>query len=64
MSDTITLKENCTLKYQANLGEEIEEIAFEAGQELSVLKTWETAYLVKDEDGKLFNVKKELVEQG
>ena len=62
MSDTIKLKQATTLKHHSNLGEEIDEIRFQAGQELVVIKEWETAYLVKDADGKLFNVKKELVE--
>ena len=63
MSHTIRLKQATTLKHQSNLGEELDEIQFEAGQDLTVLKEWETAYLVKDADGKLFNVKKELVEE-
>ena len=62
MAETIRLKQATTLTHQSNLGEEIEEVKFEAGQDLVVLKEWEAAYLVKDADGKLFNVKKELVE--
>ncbi len=62
MSDTIKLKQATTLKHHSNLGEEVEEIRFEAGQDFVVLREWETAYLVKDADGKLFNLKKELVE--
>ncbi len=61
MSDTITIKETITLKHQANLGEEIEDVELAAGQELAVLKEWESAYLVKDDDGKLLNVKKDLI---
>jgi hypothetical protein len=61
--DTIKLKATTTLKYQPNLGEEVEEIQFEAGQPFGVLKEWETSYLAKDDDGKLFNVKKELAEE-
>ncbi len=63
MPNTIKLKAATTLKHHSNLGEDIDEIRFEAGQDLVVLKEWETAYLVKDDDGKLFNVKKELVEE-
>jgi hypothetical protein len=61
--DTIKLKAPTTLKHQPNLGEEAEEIQFEAGQPFAVLKEWETSYLAKDDDGKLFNVKKELAEE-
>ena len=63
MSNTIKFKQATTLKHHSNLGEEVEDIQFEAGQDLTVLKEWENAYLVKDEDGKLFNVKKDLVEE-
>ncbi len=63
MSNTIKLKQATTLKHHSNLGEEVEDIHFPAGQDLTVLKEWEKAYLVKDDDGKLFNVKKELVEE-
>lgn len=61
MPDSIKLKEATTLKRQSNLGEDVEDVAFEAGRELAVLREWETAYLVKDEEGRLYNVKKELV---
>jgi hypothetical protein len=64
MPDTITMKADCALKAQANLGEDVEEIEFPEGTELVVLKEWENAYLAKNDDGKLFNVKKELVEAG
>jgi hypothetical protein len=56
------MKEACTLRAQANLGEEVEEVELPAGEELTVLKEWENHYLVKNDDGKLFNVEKRLVE--
>jgi len=62
VADAIKIKGSVTLKAQANLGEEVEETDFEAGTELTVLQEFETAWLVKDDDGKLFNVKKELAE--
>ena len=62
MSDTIKLKEATTLKYQSNLGDEIQDLEFEAGQDFAVLKEWEEFYLVKDEDGKLLSVRKDLAE--
>jgi hypothetical protein len=61
MPDSVQLKEAITLKAQANLGEEIEDVEFAEGDELVVLKEWKDHYLVKDPDGKLFNVRKELV---
>ena len=63
LADAIRLKESLTLKHHANLGEEVENVEFEAGAELTVLQEFETAWLVKNDDGQLFNVKKELAEE-
>ena len=60
MADSIVLKEAVTLSSQANLGEEIVETEFSEGTELPVLQEFETAWLVKDDDGRLFNVRKEI----
>ena len=62
MADAIKLKDTITLKAQANLGEEVEDTEFEAGTELTVLQEFQTAWLVKDDDGRLFNIKKDLAE--
>ena len=62
MPDAITLKENLVLKHHPNLGEDVEAVEFAAGTELQVLQEWAAYYLVKDDDGKLFNVAKELAE--
>lgn len=62
MADTIRVTSNITLKHQANLGEDVEEVEFSEGDELSVLQEWETAWLAKSSDGKLFNVKKDAAE--
>lgn len=62
MADSIKLKAAAVLKHQANLGEDLAEVEFAAGDELAVLQEWETAWLAKSSDGKLFNVKKELAE--
>jgi len=62
MADSIKLKGDASLKFQANLGEEVDSQDFAAGTELAVLQEFETAWLVKSDDGKLFNVKKELAE--
>jgi len=51
------------LKHQSNLGEGVEEVAFGAGEEVTVLKEWETRYLVKNAKGQLFNVPKEQIER-
>ena len=62
MADTVKVKEALTLKAQANLGEEVEEVDFGAGDELTILKEWKRHFLVRDDDGKLFNVEKDLVD--
>jgi hypothetical protein len=62
MADTIRITTGVSLKHQANLGEDVAEVDFSAGDELTVLQEWEHAYLAKSGDGKLFNVKKEVAE--
>ncbi|MGI9432281.1 MAG: ComF family protein, partial [Myxococcota bacterium] len=57
-----TLNQAVTLKHQPNLGEEIEEITFEAGSELTVLKKWTDHVLCKNDAGQLFNVSRELLD--
>jgi hypothetical protein len=59
MADTIRITVPGTYKHQANLGEDVEEVEFSAGDELTVLQEWENAWLAKTSDGKLFNVKKD-----
>ena len=50
-----------TLKHQSNLSEDVEEVAFAAGDDVTILKEWDRSYLVKNDDGKLFNVPKDAV---
>jgi hypothetical protein len=57
------LEQATRLKHQSNLGEGVEEVAFEAGEEVTILKEWQQAYLVKNAAGQLFNVRKGLVEK-
>jgi len=57
-----TIKAALTLKHQANLGEEAEDLEFAAGTEVTVLKEWSDHYLIKDAAGRLFNVPKDSVE--
>ena len=62
MADTIRITRNVTYKHQANLGEDVAEVALAEGDELTVLQDWENAWLAKTSDGKLFNVKKDVAE--
>lgn len=64
MADSVRPREALTLKHQANLGEQVDEVEMEAGAELTVLREFDHHYLVKDADGRLFNVRKDLVEEG
>jgi hypothetical protein len=50
-----------TLKHQSNLSEDLEEVSLGAGDTVTVLKEWDGFYLVKNGDGKLFNVPKDAV---
>ena len=56
-----TLNRALTLRHQANLGEDVVEVAFEAGAEITLLQEWEQHCLVKDSEGRLFNVPKDAV---
>jgi hypothetical protein len=53
-----TIKKAMTLKHRANLGEELEDVAFAEGDEVTVLQAWEERSLCKNEDGMLFNIAK------
>ena len=57
-----TIKSDITLKHQANLGEDIEEVEFAAGSEVEVLHEWNDHFLIKDDAGQLFNVGKGCVD--
>ena len=63
MADTIRVREDTTLKHQSNLGEEIEVVDFADGDELTVLQEWDEAWLVKNDAGQFFNIRKELAEE-
>jgi hypothetical protein len=62
MADTIRIKSSVTYKHQANLGEDVAEVEFSAGDTLTVLQEWENSWLAKGSDGKLFHVKKDEAE--
>ena len=57
-----TIRQATTLKHQPNLGEGVEDVTFEAGAEVTVLKEWEHHVLVKNDAGQLFNVPKDQIE--
>lgn len=57
-----SLKRALTLKHQSNLSEDVEEVKLDAGDLVTVLKQWSDHVLVKNADGKLFNVPKDAIE--
>lgn len=63
MPDIVKPKASLVLKHQPNLGEEIADVELQEGEDLVVLAEWKHAYLVKNDDGKLFNVPKDQVEE-
>jgi len=56
------IKQALTLKHRANLGEQAEDVEFQQGEEVTVLKEWAESLLCKNEAGLLFNIPKEHVE--
>jgi hypothetical protein len=56
------LRRAATLKHQGNLGEPVEEVAFEAGEEVTVLKEFADRYLFKKSTGQMFTAPKDLLE--
>jgi hypothetical protein len=58
LPEMATIKKAITLKHQANLGEEPEDVAFSEGDEVTVLNEWEDYFLCKNEDGMYFNIPK------
>ncbi|MCP4002835.1 MAG: ComF family protein [bacterium] len=59
VADSVKLTSDLTLGHQANLGEEVSNSDFSAGTEMTVLEEFENAWLVKSDDGQLFNVRKD-----
>ena len=53
-----SIKKAITLRHQANLGEEPDDVAFAEGDAVTVLSEWEDRSLCKNEDGWLFNIPK------
>jgi hypothetical protein len=56
-----TMKQATTLKHRSNLGEGTLDVSFAAGEPVTILKEWQSSYLVKNGAGQLFNVPKHLI---
>jgi hypothetical protein len=57
-----TFKIDINLKHRANLGEDIEDVEFEAGDEIEILNDWRTRSLAKNASGELYNIPKDATE--
>ena len=57
-----TIKEEVTLKFITTKDGDMEEKSFAAGESIEIMESWEGHYLIKDDDGHLFNVQKSFVE--
>ena len=51
-----TLLRALALKHRASLGDEVEEVSFEAGAEFVALERWQNHVLVRDAEDRLYNV--------
>jgi hypothetical protein len=59
---TGTFTQAIRLAHRANLGEEPEQVEFQPGEKVTILKEWEDRYLCKNEGGQLFNVPKQYLQ--
>lgn len=57
-----TMRAAVSLNHRPNLGTEVARVEFSAGEHVTILKEWTDWYLIKNADGLVFNVPKELVE--
>ena len=57
------IRQAMTLEHRANLGEGSEQVEFQAGEEVTVLKEWDDRFLIKNAKGQLFNVPKDRIER-
>lgn len=57
-----TIKESVTLKFITTTDGDMEEKNFAAGESIEIMETWEAHYLIKDDDGHLYNIQKSFVE--
>lgn len=58
-----TIKEDISLKYQTTTDSDVEEASFSAGQEVTLVQTWADYYLIKDDDGRYYNIPKDKLEE-
>jgi len=57
------VKEDIAVKYQTTKNGEVVDAKFSAGDEVTIVQTWKTHYLVKDGDGHYFNIPKDKIDE-
>lgn len=50
-------------KFQTTKDGDMEETQFKAGDDISVVQTWQNHFLIKDKNGHFYNVAKELIQK-
>ena len=56
-----TISKDVRLEHQANLGEEVENVDFKQGEQVTILKEWRDGFLCRNAAGQLFNIPAEFI---
>jgi len=59
-----TFLDETSLKFQVDLGTEVEEAVFEKGEEVEIVEEMDNNYLIKCSEGHYYHAKKVLLEVG
>jgi hypothetical protein len=57
-----SIKQNVTLGHAPTKAAGVEDVTIAAGTKVTIVREWKNHYLVKTDEGKLFNVTKEMVD--
>ena len=58
----VCIKQDFTAAFQTTKDGDIETTEFHVGDEVTLLQTWEHFYLIKDQNGHLYNIRKTYLE--
>jgi hypothetical protein len=56
------IRSTVSLKHRPNVASDVVEVELAEGEEVTILNEWRDHYFIKNGDGLLFNIPKELVE--
>ena len=57
------IAQDISLGHRSNLGDDVAQVDFQAGDEVSVLKVWRDRVLARDAEGRLFNIPRRALEE-